>query len=164
MKLRALVTGACFSLILSPVAALGRPVVAAAATADPMFQVQVPGVFKQNVFPVDATAGKTVPGVVSLADTSFAFAGRGGVAASAQGSLASISNPGVAAINLFTGGHGRAEFRLPDVTFSGPAPVGSTISASINFDLSGSLATSALHSFTSDALLLSRASAAIIRR
>ena len=161
MKLRALVTGACLSLILSPVAALGRPVVAAAATADPMFQVQVPGVFKQNVFPVDATAGKTVPGVVSLADTSFAFAGRGGVAASAQGSLASISNPGVAAINLFTGGHGRAEFRLPDVTFSGPAPVGSTISASINFDLSGSLATSALHSFTSDALLLSRASAAI---
>ncbi|TMD03622.1 MAG: hypothetical protein E6J01_15825 [Chloroflexi bacterium] len=164
MKLRGLISGALLSLILSPVVALGRPVVASAATADPMFQVQVPGVFKQSAFPVDATAGKSVPGVVTLADAESAIAGRGALSASAQGSLGSISNPGIQAIDLFTGGSGRAEFRLPDVTFSGPAPAGSTISASINFGLSGSLATSALHSFTSDALLISEASAGISGR
>ena len=65
------------------------------------------------------------------------------------------------AINLFTGGSSRAEFRLPDVTFSGPAPVGSTISATLSFDLAGTLATNALHAFTSDARLTSEASAVI---
>src|SRR5207245_2305030 len=87
MKLRGLISGASLSLILSPVVALGRPVVASAATADPMFQVQVPGVFKQSAFPVDATAGKSVPGVVTLADAESAIAGRGALSASAQGSL-----------------------------------------------------------------------------
>src|SRR5947209_4793747 len=161
MKLRGLISGALLSLILSPVVALGRPVVASAAAADPMFQVQVPGVFKQKAFPVDATAGKSVPGVVTLADAESAFAGRGGLAASASGSLGSIFTPGAMAINLFTGGSSRAEFRLPDVTFSGPAPVGSTISATLSFDLAGTLATNALHAFTSDARLTSEASAVI---
>ena len=121
MKQQVLVFCALLSLIFSPVVALGRPLVASAAAADPMFQVQVPGVFKQKAFPVDATAGKSVPGVVTLADAESAFAGRGGLAASASGSLGSIFTPGAMAINLFTGGSSRAEFRLPDVTFSGPA-------------------------------------------
>src|SRR5256884_366783 len=122
MKQQVLVFCALLSLIFSPVVALGRPLVASAAAADPMFQVQVPGVFKQKAFPVDATAGKSVPGVVTLADAESAFAGRGGLAASASGSLGSIFTPGAMAINLFTGGSSRAEFRLPDVTFSGSAP------------------------------------------
>jgi len=161
MKQQVLVFCALLSLIFSPVVALGRPLVASAAAADPMFQVQVPGVFKQKTFPVDATAGKSVPGVVTLADAESAFAGRGGLAASASGSLGSIFTPGAMAINLFTGGSSRAEFRLPDVTFSGPAPVGSTISATLSFDLDGTLATNALHAFTSDARLMSEASAVI---
>jgi hypothetical protein len=161
MKLRAIVFGALLSLVIGPVVVLGRPVVASAGMADPMFQVQVPGVFKQKAFPVDATAGKSVPGVVTLADAESAIAGRGALSASAEGSLGSVTNPGVQASDLFIGGFGRAEFRLPDVTFSGPAPVGSTISAALSFDLSGSLGTSALHSFTSDAALISEASAGI---
>ena len=84
MKQQVLVFCALLSLIFSPVVALGRPLVASAAAADPMFQVQVPGVFKQKAFPVDATAGKSVPGVVTLADAESAFAGRGGLAASAS--------------------------------------------------------------------------------